>query len=86
MSKSLPIVATAAGGNGDIVNDKTGCGFLVKYGDTKAFAEALYKISEDENLRSTFAKNAKEATKDIFNLENVLLQTLDVYKKIMEKK
>lgn len=86
MSKSLPIVATAAGGNGDIVNDKTGCGFLVKYGDTKAFAEALYKISEDENLRNTFAKNSKAATKDIFNLENVLLQTLDVYKKIMEKK
>ena len=52
----------------------------------KAFAEALNKISEDDSLRETFAKNAKAATKEIFNLENVLLQTLDEYKEIMEKK
>ena len=29
MSKYLPIVATNAGGNGDIVNEKTDCGFLI---------------------------------------------------------
>ncbi len=84
MSKRLPIVATAAGGNGDIVNDKTNCGFLIKYGDTKAFAEALYKLSEDEELRKEFANNAKLATKDTFNLENVLLQTLDEYKSVCD--
>lgn len=86
MSKYLPIVATNAGGNGDIVNEKTGCGFLVEYGDTKGFAEALCKLSEDEELRKGFALNAKKATKDIFNLENVLLETLDKYKEIVTKK
>ncbi len=86
MSKYLPIVATNAGGNSDIVNEKTDCGFLVEYGDTKGFAEALNRLSEDEQLREKFAANAKKATKDIFNLENVLLETLDKYKEIAAKK
>lgn len=85
MSKYLPIVATNAGGNGDIVNEKTDCGFLVEYGDTKGFAEALNKLAEDKELCERFAKNAKKATKDIFNLENVLLDTLDEYKEIAAK-
>ena len=86
MSKYLPIVATNAGGNGDIVNDKTDCGFLVEYGDTKGFAEALNKLAEDTELRKKFAANAKKATKDIFNLENVLLDTLEKYKEIVAQK
>lgn len=86
MSKYLPIVATNAGGNGDIVNENTNCGFLVEYGDTKGFAEALNKLAEDKELCEKFAANAKKATKDIFNLENVLLDTLDKYKEIVAKK
>ena len=86
MSKYLPIVATNAGGNSDIVNDKTDCGFLVEYGDTKGFAEALNKLAEDKELCERFASNAKKATKDIFNLENVLLETLEKYKEIAAQK
>ncbi len=86
MSKYLPIVATNAGGNGDIVNEKTDCGFLVEYGDTKGFAEALNKLAEDNELCERFANNAKKATKDIFNLENVLLETLEKYKEIAAQK
>lgn len=86
MSKYLPIVATNAGGNGDIVNDKTDCGFLVEYGDTKGFAEALNKLAEDTELREKFASNAKKATKDIFNLEYVLLDTFGKYIEITAKK
>lgn len=86
MAKELPIVATDAGGNGDIVNERTDCGFLVKYGDTKGFAEALNKLAEDEPLRTRFAHNAKKATKEIFNLENVLSETLGEYKKAVGEK
>ena len=32
------------------------------------------------------AKDAKKATKDIFNLENVLLETLEKYKEIAAQK
>ncbi len=82
MAHSLPLVITAAGGNGDIVNDTTDCGFIVPYGDTTAFANALYTLSEDKALCARFAENAKKATQSIFKLENVLLQTLDVYKSL----
>lgn len=84
MAKSLPLVVTSAGGNGDIVNSSTDCGFIVPYGDAEGFADALYTLSEDEALRRRFAENAKKATKTIFNLENVLMQTLDEYKTIAE--
>ena len=86
MSKSLPLVVTNAGGNPDIVNERTDCGFIVPYGDTTAFAQALCKLSEDEGLRERFAKNAKKATREIFDLEKVLLQTLDEYKSITREK
>ncbi|MDD6878836.1 MAG: glycosyltransferase family 4 protein [bacterium] len=82
MAHSLPLVVTAAGGNGDIVNSTTDCGFIVPYGDTEAFADALNTLSRDQALRRRFAANAKKATETTFNLEKVLLQTLDEYKRI----
>lgn len=82
MAKRLPVVATNRGGNGDIINDKTDCGFLVEYGDTVGFAKALQILSEDKELCKKFSENAKKATKDIFNLEKVLLETLEKYKEI----
>ena len=85
MSNNLPIVATNAGGNSDIVNDNTDCGFLVEYGDTHAFADALYKLSQDKELCLKLGENAKKATKEIFNLEKVLQQTLDEYKAILNQ-
>ena len=83
LSKRLPVVVTNAGGNPDIVNEKTNCGFITDYGDTHAFAEALYKLSEDKELSRTLGENGKKATKDIFNLEKVLLETLDEYKSVL---
>ena len=83
MARSLPLVVTAAGGNGDIVNETTDCGFIVPYGDTEAFADALYKLSEDKELCRRFAENAKKATQTTFNLENVLQATLAEYKGIV---
>ena len=85
MSKELPIVATDVGGNSDIINAHTDCGFLIEYGDTVGFAQALYKLSEDKQLCEKYAHNAKKATQEIFNLEKVLLQTLDEYKSIVNK-
>lgn len=85
MAKGLPIVATAAGGNGDIVNDKTDCGFLVPYGDTTAFAEALNKMASDKALCKKFSENARKAVKETFNLEKVLLETMDEYRSVLKK-
>ena len=86
MSKSLPLVVTDAGGNGDIVNERTDCGFIVPYGDTEAFADALCSLSENPELCERFAANAKRATKDIFNLETVLAETLEKYRALTQVK
>lgn len=85
MARSLPLVVTAAGGNGDIVNENTDCGFIVPYGDTEAFADALFTLSEDKALCARFAANAKKATQTIFDLENVLQKTLETYRMIAKK-
>ncbi len=79
MAHSLPLVVTTAGGNPDIVNHETNCGFAVDYGDTEGFAEAVKTLIEDEGKRRLFAENAKKAALTRFDLEQCLQDTYKVY-------
>ncbi len=77
LENALPVVATNVGGNGDIINDKTDCGFIVEYGDEKQMARAIAKIAQDKELYERFSKNARKTVQERFNL-NILLD--DIYK------
>lgn len=86
MSQSLPLVVTKVGGNTDMVNDKTNCGFAVEYGNTKGFAEALLTLAEDKSAYKSMAENAKKAADEIFNIEKVLDETFCLYESVCPEK
>lgn len=79
MVKGLPVIATDVGGNGDIVNQKNDCGFLVKYGDESGMANAIYTMINDKELYEKFHRNALKAIKEVFNLDKILEDTYEVY-------
>lgn len=79
LDHALPAVATYVGGNPDIINDKTACGILVKYGDTKAMAEAINTLMEDGKLYKQCSENARRAVNEVFNLDELLEETYKKY-------
>lgn len=79
LDNSLPVVATDVGGNSDIINSSTNCGILVNYGDTKAMAEAIKTVMEDEGKYKLFSENAKKTVCEKFNLDVLLEETYTKY-------
>lgn len=60
-----PIIATAVGGNVEIIRDKE-TGLLVPAKDTSRLEDAMEKLYIDTSLRDTLAKNAREQYEDRF--------------------
>ena len=79
LGKGLPVIATAVGGNGDIINDKNDCGFLVKYDDDMMLANAIKKLMDDKELYNKFSQNAVLAIKNVFNLEIITREIYNEY-------
>ncbi len=77
LGSGLPVVATNVGGNSDIINDKTDCGYIVEYGNEDEMANAILKLMENKDVHARFCVNAKKAIKEVFNLR-ILLD--DIYK------
>jgi Glycosyltransferase len=79
LAAGLPVVATDMGGNGDIINDETKCGMLIKYNDSEGLAETVKKIIENPELLSELKRNALKAVRERFNLDNMVGQAYNLY-------
>jgi len=67
MAAGLPILSTYHAGIPFIIkNGETG--FLIKERDTKALAEAIIKLSNDQSLRNIMGTNAQETAKNKLNI------------------
>ncbi len=85
LAKGLPAIVTSVGGNGEIVNEQTGCGLVIDYGDINGMASAMQKLMSDESLVKKLRLLALQTVKTKFNLENTLENTINVYKQITGK-
>ncbi|TYQ16787.1 UNVERIFIED_CONTAM: glycosyltransferase involved in cell wall biosynthesis [Acetivibrio alkalicellulosi] len=81
----LPVIATDMAGNGDIINDETNCGILVKYNDDKELANTINRLINDSNLRIKLGENALKAVKEKFNLDKVTNETYNLYRESLKK-
>lgn len=81
LASGLPLIATDMGGNGDIVNEQTNCGILVKYEDARGLAEAVLKLMEDRGLQQVLRANAVKAIHERFELGKIVEDTYAVYRK-----
>lgn len=66
-----PIIATAVGGNVEIIRDKD-TGLLVPAKDAKSLATAMEKLYVDAAFRDTLAKNARKQYEDRFVFDAIV--------------
>ena len=85
LASGLPVAATDMGGNNDIINEKTGCGRLVKYNDPDETALEIKRIMEDAGLLAELRQNALKAVQENFNLVKMANQTYNLYEEFIRK-
>ncbi len=61
---SLPVVATAVGGIGDVIRDGED-GMLVPPGDRATLTERLMELSRDEQMREAFGRRARQRVEQV---------------------
>jgi glycosyltransferase involved in cell wall biosynthesis len=71
MAMGVPIIATAAGGVPEIIQDGKN-GLLVPPGDAQALAEALRRLLKSEGLREQLARNGSRVVREKFALKDHL--------------
>lgn len=85
LASGLPVIATDMGGNNDIINDRNGCGVLVKYEDAESTAGEIRRIMDDEGLQAVLGRNALKAVQENFNLVKMANQTYNLYEEFIRK-
>lgn len=79
MSTGLPIVATAVGGNGEIVKDGS-TGFLVSLIDLDAMSSRLKQLMDNPSLRRQFGQAARTSAIDRFDEQVMIEAYLALYR------
>lgn len=77
----VPSIATRVGGVEEIIKDKE-TGLLVSPANPLSLAEAMEKITSDENLSAKLARNNHQNIKDNFNLKDTIKTTEMLYQKM----
>lgn len=78
MSTGLPVVATAVGGNTElVVNEETG--YLVPSDNPQAMADALKKYTDDKKTRLAHGKAGRLRVEEHFSLQRMVARYLEVY-------
>ena len=81
----LPAVVSKVGGNVDIVNDATDCGFAIDKDDVEGFAKAIIELAANSSLYERKKSGALNSSAKLFSLENSLEETFKVYEKVLNK-
>lgn len=84
MSYGLPCIATAVGGNKEIiVNGENG--FLVKPEMQDGLAESVIELIKDQNLRERIGKNARQTIEEKYSIDMIADRYLEFYKRLYNK-
>lgn len=83
MSCELPVVATAVGGNPEVVLDGE-TGFLVPAQNPASMAEKIGLLLENPVLRSQFGLKGRQRAEGEFSLSRAAAQYVDLYRTVLE--
>jgi glycosyltransferase involved in cell wall biosynthesis len=81
---SLPALATAVGGVGDIVTGSTGV--LVAPGNPFAFAEALLRLASDRRAREHMGRAAREHVRERFAAVRLVSDIESLYEELLQER
>ncbi len=84
MALALPVVATDTSGNREAIADGE-TGFLVPPADSLRLAEAMEKLAQEPELRTTMGKAGKQRAHEMFSLKRTLEQYAAIYRSLVEK-
>src|SRR5579863_875047 len=78
MASGLPVVATAVGGNPEVVIDGES-GLLVPAGNFNSLGKSLRKLQQDPQLRSMLGLQARRRVRKEFSIDSMVRQYQEVY-------
>jgi glycosyltransferase involved in cell wall biosynthesis len=83
MSCETPVVVTRAGALPEVVDSS--CGILVEPGNSRALRDAITSLLNDRESRSRMGKNGRKKAVENFSWPVAAMNTLDVYKDVINK-
>jgi glycosyltransferase involved in cell wall biosynthesis len=83
MAAGLPVVASAVGGNVEVL--ERGGGILVPKHDARAFREALVRLVEDGELRISVGREARRNVGSNYSLDSMVDGWDRVYRRVLAK-
>jgi len=81
MAAGLPCIATAVGGNPEVVEDGV-TGFLVPYKNSQALAEKVLFMIRNPDLARTMGEAGRSRAKERFNIVQTVKQYTELYRKL----
>jgi glycosyltransferase involved in cell wall biosynthesis len=85
MACGLPIVATRAGGNGEVVEDGR-TGLLVPVGDAEQLAAAVQRLWRDPDESRRFGEAGRERVVQHFDVNRMVGQYEDLYREVLAER
>jgi L-malate glycosyltransferase len=82
MASGLPVIASAAGGNGELVRHEVN-GLLVAPLDSGAWAGAIQRLLEDGALAARLGQAGRETARVTFSLERTVDRTMHLYRSLV---
>ncbi len=82
MASGLPVIATDVAGAAEALRHEQE-GLLIPPGDVEALRGALQRLIEDDNLRMSLSKRARERVQQIFTTEAMGAGTLATYDRLL---
>ena len=78
MACEKAVVVTPVGGASEVIKDSEN-GFVVPVNDAESLSKAILQLLEDESLRCTLGKSARQTIQQNYTLQNELDLNLKVY-------
>src|SRR5258705_3141973 len=85
MASGKPVIATAAGGNGEAVVEGS-TGFLVPCRSPSALAQAAERLLEDCALRQLMGRNARQRAEEHFSVMKMVRAHEQLYARLLEQR
>jgi glycosyltransferase involved in cell wall biosynthesis len=82
MSAGLPVVASAVGGNLEVIEDAV-TGLLVPPGDAVALGNAVARVLEDDLLAQRLARNGRELVEQKFSFGRLTREVGELYEELL---
>ena len=82
MCLGIPCIVSDAGGLVELI-EHDGSGLVAEKGNAESIAMAIQKLATDRSMRKKFAARGLERMKQLFSVENMVRNTLELYRKAL---